>query len=78
MVAAYSFDLRERVVWQFYYQGQTMREVADVFNVSVGFVHHVVNLYGKYGLVTDPRHPPYHQGSLQSRQTPQLVCQRGR
>ena len=57
MVAAYSPDLRERIV-QFYYRGRTMREVADVFNVSLGFVHHVVNLYRTHGQATDPYPQP--------------------
>ena len=35
-----------------------MREVADVFKVSVGFVHHVVDLHRKYGQVTDPHVQP--------------------
>ena len=35
-----------------------MREVADVFNVSAGFVHHVVDLHRKYGQVTDPYAQP--------------------
>ena len=53
MVAAYSSDLRERIV-RYYYQGETMREVANTFNISLGFVHHVVDLHRKYGQVTDP------------------------
>ena len=31
-----------------------MRTVADIFNVSVGFVHHTVDLHGKYGQITGP------------------------
>ena len=27
-----------------YYQGETLRKVTDIFNVSIGFVHHVVDL----------------------------------
>ena len=57
MVAAYSPDLRERVV-QHYLQGETMRTVADIFNVSVGFVHNVVDLYRMYGQTTDPYAQP--------------------
>lgn len=52
MIAAYSSDLRERIV-RFYHEGQTMREVAETFNVSVGIVHHFVDLHRKYGQVTD-------------------------
>ena len=36
-----SSGLRERAV-QLHYEEQTMREVAAVFNVSVGFARHVV------------------------------------
>lgn len=57
MVAAYSPDLRGRIV-QYYHQGETMRTVADTFNVSVGFVHHVVDLHRKYGQITDPYAQP--------------------
>ena len=57
MVAAYSSDLRERIV-QCYHQGETMRTVADIFNVSVGFVHHVVDLHRTYGQVTNPYTKP--------------------
>ena len=35
-----------------------MRTVADIFNVSVGLVHRVVNLHGRYGQVTDPYAQP--------------------
>ena len=35
-----------------------MRTVADIFNVSLGFVHHIVDLDRKYGLVTDPYTQP--------------------
>ena len=35
-----------------------MRAVASTFNVSVGFVHHVVNLRRMYGQVTDPYAQP--------------------
>ena len=37
-----------------------MREVADVFNVSLGFVHHIVNLYRMHGQATDPYPQPRH------------------
>ena len=37
-----------------------MRTVADIFNVSVGFVHHVVDLHRKYGQITDPYAQPRH------------------
>ncbi|KAF9789883.1 hypothetical protein BJ322DRAFT_563958 [Thelephora terrestris] len=50
MVAAYSCGLRERTV-RCYHQGETMRTVADTFNVSVGFVHHIVDFYRNYGQV---------------------------
>ena len=53
MVGAYSLDLKERVV-RSYLQGETMRSVADTFNVSLGFVHRVVNLHRTFGEVTDP------------------------
>ena len=53
MVSAYSLDLKERIV-HFYLQGETMRTVAETFRVSLGFVHHVVDLYRRYGQVTDP------------------------
>ena len=35
-----------------------MRAVADTFNVSVGFVHHIVDLHRKHGQVTDPYAEP--------------------
>ncbi|KAF9779668.1 Homeodomain-like protein, partial [Thelephora terrestris] len=57
MVAAHSSDLRERIV-RCYHQGETMRAVADTFNVSVGFVHHIVDLHRKHGQVTDPYAEP--------------------
>ena len=53
MVATYSTNLRRRVD-QNYCEGETMRAVANTFNVSVGFVHHVVDLDRRYGLVMDP------------------------
>ena len=53
MVAAYSSDLREKIV-QCYRQGETMRIVAEIFNVSVGFVYYAVDPHRKYGQVTDP------------------------
>ena len=31
-----------------------MREVANTFNISLCFVHHVIDLHRKYGQVTDP------------------------
>ena len=57
MVRTYSLDLKERVVHS-YLQGDTMRTVADTFKVSLGFVHHVVDLYRRYGQVTDPDATP--------------------
>ena len=54
MVTAYSSDLREWIVQCYYYQGETMREVVNTFNVSLGFVHHVIDLHRKYSQVTDP------------------------
>ena len=53
MVSAYSLDLKERIVYS-YLQGETMRMVAETFKVSVGFVHRVVDLYRRYGQVTNP------------------------
>ena len=54
MVAVYSSDLRKKIV-RCYHQGETMRSVTEIFNVSVGFVHYVVDPHRKYGqLVTDP------------------------
>ena len=44
MVSTYSLDLKERIVHS-YLQGETMRSVAETFKVSLGFVHHVVNLH---------------------------------
>ena len=57
MVAAYSSDLREKIV-QCYRQGETMRSVAEIFNVSVGFVYYAVDPHRKYGQVTDPHAQP--------------------
>ena len=59
MVGTYSLDLKERVVYS-YLQGETMRIVAETFKVSLGFVHHVVDLYRRYGQVTDPYATPRH------------------
>lgn len=36
-----------------------MRSIAKIFNISVGFVHHVVDLHRKYGQVTDPYTQPW-------------------
>ena len=58
MVTTYSSDLKERIIWC-YYQGETMRSIAKIFNVSVGFVHHVVDLHRKYGQVMDPYTQPW-------------------
>jgi len=52
MVSAYSRDLKERIVYS-YFQGETMRTVTETFKVSLGFVHRVVDLYRRYGQVTD-------------------------
>ena len=52
MVAAHSSHLREKIV-RCYHQGETMRSVAEIFNVSVGFVHYVVDPHRNYGQVTD-------------------------
>jgi hypothetical protein len=35
-----------------------MRDVANLSDVSVGFVHHVVDLYRNRGQVTDPYAEP--------------------
>ena len=35
-----------------------MRSVAETLNVSLGFVHHIVDLYRTYGQVTDPTAMP--------------------
>lgn len=53
----FSEDLRARVV-TLYSQGDiTMREVAETFNVSLGFVHSVVTLHRQFGQVTNPDTP---------------------
>lgn len=57
MVGTYSLDLRERIVYS-YLQGETMRTVAETFKVSLGFVHHVVDLYMRYEQVADPYSTP--------------------
>lgn len=57
MVRAYSLDLKERIVHS-YLQGETMRTVAETFEVSLGFVHRVVNLYRRNGEVTDREATP--------------------
>ena len=41
-----------------------MRTVADIFNVSVGFVHHVVDLHRTHGQVTDPYIKPRNRHRL--------------
>ena len=45
MVAAHSSDLRGRIVHYYNYQGGTVREVANIFNVSPGFVHVTLLIY---------------------------------
>ena len=57
MVRAYSLDLKERIARSFS-QGGTMRSVAESFDVSLNLVHRVVNLYERYGQVTDPDATP--------------------
>jgi len=57
MVSAYSLDLKERVVYS-YLQGETMRTVAEIYQVSLGFVHRVVDLYRGCGQVVDPYAAP--------------------
>ena len=57
MVSSYSLDLKERIVHS-YLQGEMMRTVAETFKVSLGFVHRIVDLYRRYGIVTDPYATP--------------------
>ena len=59
MVGTYSLDLKERVIHS-YLQGETMGTVAETSRVSLGFVHHVVDLYQRYGQITDPYATPRH------------------
>ncbi|KAF9778349.1 hypothetical protein BJ322DRAFT_982616, partial [Thelephora terrestris] len=50
----FSEDLKARVA-NLYSQGDmTMREVAETFNVSLGFVHNIVTYHGQFGQVTNP------------------------
>ena len=58
MVRAYSLDLIERIVHS-YLKGETMRSVAETFEVSLGLVHNVVNLHQMHGQVADPFAPPH-------------------
>ena len=58
MVRAYSLDLKERILRSYLQGEETMRTVAETFNVSLGFVHHVVDLHRRYGQVTDPYATP--------------------
>lgn len=41
-----------------------MRAIADIFNVSVSFVHYVIDLHRKYGQITDPYAQPWQGRSL--------------
>lgn len=50
-----STDLKERVVSLYSSGGISMREVAKLFNVSLGFVHNTVSCYQRFGQVNDPR-----------------------
>jgi transposase len=50
-----SEDLKERVISLYSSGGISMREVARLLNVSLGFVHHVVSCYQEFGQVNDPR-----------------------
>lgn len=57
---AFSEDLKVRVV-DAYSQGDvTMREVAEMFNVSLGFVHNVVACHHQFRQVTNPPTPGPH------------------
>ena len=57
MVRAYSLDLKEKVA-RSYFRGEMMRSVAETFDISLGLVHHIVNLYERYGQATDPHATP--------------------
>jgi len=49
-----SEDLKERVVSLYSLGGLSMREVARLLSVSLGFVHNVVSCYQQFGQVNDP------------------------
>ena len=73
MVSTYSLDLKERVVYS-YLQGETMRTVAETFKVSLGFVHRVVDLYRRYGQVTDPDVTPHRGRCILTAADEEYIC----
>ena len=54
-----SEDLKERVISLYSSGDMTMREVAGLLDVSLGFVHNVVSCHERFGQVNDPRPRSY-------------------
>ncbi|KZV67234.1 hypothetical protein PENSPDRAFT_611708, partial [Peniophora sp. CONT] len=54
MPAAYSEDLKKRIVACYYDDKNSMPQIAHRLKVSLGLVHKVLTLYGKYHMVVDP------------------------
>ncbi|KAJ7083224.1 hypothetical protein C8R44DRAFT_563954, partial [Mycena epipterygia] len=54
MPAAFSSDLKERIVQLYLTGDHTMEEITILLGVSIGLVSKVVNLYLQHGQVTDP------------------------
>jgi transposase len=59
MVHAYSHDLKERIL-HFHLRGETMRSTAEAFNVSLGFVHRILNFHQRFGQIENPYTAPRH------------------
>ena len=49
-----SSDLKERVVSLYFSGNMSMREVADLLNVSLGLVYNVISCYRAFGQVNNP------------------------
>lgn len=54
MRAAYSKDLKNRMVTCYYVDKNSVPQVARRLMVSIGLVHKVLTCYGKYRMVIDP------------------------
>ena len=55
----FSDDLKERVISLYTSGGLSMREVAKLLSVLLGFVHNVVSCYQQFSQVNDPQPRSY-------------------